>query len=78
MTDETNPEESKEPDPEAAKEPEPEKPDAADPEGNRLVMRVLGWVERIGNKLPDPAFLFLGALVLVWIISAILSGITIS
>ena len=38
--------------------------------------RFLGAVETIGNKLPDPAMLFLGALFLVWLISWLLSGYT--
>ena len=39
-----------------------------------LVQRLLGSVERIGNKLPDPAILFLLSLLLVWVLSALLSG----
>ena len=38
------------------------------------VARVLQWVERIGNRLPDPAALFVIALVAVWIVSWILAG----
>ena len=37
--------------------------------------RTLGAVERIGNRLPDPAMLFVGLLVLVWVLSALLSGL---
>ncbi len=37
--------------------------------------RILGAVERIGNRLPDPAMLFVGLLVIVWLLSALLSGI---
>lgn len=37
--------------------------------------RTLAAVERVGNRLPDPAMLFVGLLVLVWIVSALLSGI---
>ncbi len=33
----------------------------------------LDWVEWLGNKLPDPAMLFLIALLLTWAISAVLS-----
>ena len=36
---------------------------------------LLGWIERIGNKLPDPAILFLLALIVVWILSALLAPI---
>jgi aminobenzoyl-glutamate transport protein len=38
--------------------------------------RVLNWVERVGNKLPDPAVLFLICLIAVWIISALLSDVS--
>jgi aminobenzoyl-glutamate transport protein len=37
--------------------------------------RLLDWIERAGNRLPDPAFLFLGALVLTWIASAALAPV---
>ena len=35
----------------------------------------LAWVERVGNKLPDPAALFLGALFLTWVLSAALAPV---
>ncbi len=38
----------------------------------------LGAVERIGNKLPDPAMLFVGLLVIVWLLSWLLSYFTYS
>lgn len=41
-----------------------------------FVERALGVVERVGNKLPDPAALFLLLLFVVWILSAILSTMT--
>ena len=37
--------------------------------------RLLGGIERIGNKLPDPAMLFLFSLVVVWVLSALMSGV---
>jgi aminobenzoyl-glutamate transport protein len=37
--------------------------------------RALGAVERIGNKLPDPAMLFLALMLVVWVLSWWLSGI---
>ena len=40
-----------------------------------LVNRLLGHVERIGNKLPDPAMLFLFSLIIVWILSALMAGV---
>lgn len=38
--------------------------------------RFLASVETVGNRLPDPAMLFLGALFVVWILSWLLSGHT--
>ena len=43
--------------------------------GGGLVDRALNGIETIGNRLPDPAVLFLLLLVLTWIVSAILSPI---
>lgn len=31
----------------------------------------LGWVERVGNKIPDPFILFLWLIIIVWVASAI-------
>ncbi len=39
-----------------------------------FVYRFLNWVEKVGNKLPDPAVLFLIAMVATWVISWLLSG----
>lgn len=51
------------------------KPDAvlAPPRG--ALTRFLDGVERIGNRLPDPAVLFLLLMLLVWALSALLSGV---
>ncbi|MFC6439114.1 AbgT family transporter [Bowmanella sp. JS7-9] len=38
------------------------------------VTRALDKVEKVGNKLPDPAMIFFFSLVLVWVLSAILSN----
>jgi aminobenzoyl-glutamate transport protein len=38
----------------------------------------LGTVERIGNKLPDPAVLFIALLFIVWVLSWLLSYVTFS
>ena len=38
------------------------------------VARALQWVERVGNRLPDPAALFVVALVVVWVASWLLAG----
>jgi aminobenzoyl-glutamate transport protein len=46
---------------------------SAPPRG--LVYRALDLVERLGNKLPDPAVLFLLLMVVVWAVSAALSGV---
>jgi aminobenzoyl-glutamate transport protein len=40
--------------------------------------RVLDAVERIGNKLPDPAILFVISLLIVWTLSAMLAGVAFS
>jgi len=42
------------------------------------VTRALATVERIGNKLPDPAVLFIGLLFVVWVLSWLLSYLTYS
>ena len=42
---------------------------------NGLVNKLLGHVERIGNKLPDPAILFLVSIFVVWILSALMASI---
>lgn len=43
-----------------------------------LVQRFLNTVERVGNKLPDPAIIFLFALLLIWVLSWLLSGMDFS
>src|SRR5690606_9667552 len=48
--------------------------DEAAPKSNFLT-KALDWIERNGNKLPDPAILFLILMLLVWVFSAILSPI---
>src|SRR5687767_13048371 len=42
----------------------------------RWLDRALNTIERVGNRLPDPAALFLILLIAVWIISALLSGMS--
>ncbi len=39
-----------------------------------LVQRILNGVEVVGNKLPDPALLFVFALLITWVVSAIMNG----
>ena len=41
-----------------------------------LTTRMLATVERVGNKLPDPAVLFIALLFIVWVLSWILSYVT--
>src|SRR5262245_34506150 len=41
----------------------------------RWTERALDWVEWAGNKLPDPAMLFFGALLLTWVASALLAPV---
>lgn len=46
----------------------------AAPDRKRLFDRILDVVEKIGNKLPDPAVLFLLALLITWVCSWLLAG----
>ena len=52
--------------------------DSTDSAGEKksLGNRLLDLVERVGNKLPDPAALFVIALGIVWVVSALLDGHT--
>ena len=49
---------------------EPETPKAGRTE------RALAAVERVGNRLPDPAVLFIALLFIVWILSWMLSALS--
>src|ERR671913_2043044 len=51
---------------------------AANVESTRWIDRALNTIERLGNKLPDPAALFLILLVLVWVLSALLAPVSFS
>jgi aminobenzoyl-glutamate transport protein len=42
----------------------------------RWLDRALNAIERVGNRLPDPAALFLILLIAVWVVSALLAGMT--
>jgi aminobenzoyl-glutamate transport protein len=44
------------------------------PTRSSLGSRLLDLVERVGNKLPDPALLFVYAMLIVWLVSALLDG----
>src|SRR5687768_5072433 len=48
------------------------------PPGKSFSHRVLDDIERLGNKLPDPALLFVFGLVATWLTSKILSGVSFS
>ncbi|MBB3060315.1 AbgT family transporter [Microbulbifer rhizosphaerae] len=43
--------------------------------GNGWVNRALNFIEVVGNRLPDPAVLFLILMVVVWVLSWLLSGV---
>lgn len=43
-----------------------------------FISRLLSVIERVGNKLPDPAILFFLSLAIVWVLSALLSPIEFS
>ena len=45
-------------------------------ENSSFVYRALNAIERVGNKLPDPAILFFVLMLVVWVVSAILSNIS--
>jgi aminobenzoyl-glutamate transport protein len=47
-------------------------------EKQSFVNRALGTVERVGNKLPDPAVLFFYLILIVWVLSALFSATGVS
>ena len=48
---------------------------AADRRPTTTLDRLLNVVERAGNRLPDPAILFVAALFVVWVASALLAPV---
>lgn len=54
------------------------RPDGSARENEDQSGGLLRWIERIGNRLPDPAMLFVLLLGLVWIVSALLAPVTFS
>ena len=53
--------------------------DPSDGGGQRgFVQRMLDTIERVGNKVPHPAIIFLGLVVLVIVLSAILAAFDVS
>jgi len=55
-----------------------QEPAAQNASVNPRIARILDWIERVGNKLPDPAVLFLIALVITWVVSALLAPVSFS
>ncbi len=51
---------------------------SASPTKPTLINRALSGIETVGNKLPDPAMLFLISLFIVWILSALLAPMSFS
>ncbi|AOE49442.1 AbgT family transporter [Kangiella sediminilitoris] len=45
---------------------------------NGVVARFLNTIERVGNKLPDPAIIFLVAMLIIWLLSWLFSGVNFS
>ena len=43
-----------------------------------FITRTLDKIERVGNKLPDPAIIFLISMIIVWVMSALLADINFS
>ncbi|GAA0202720.1 AbgT family transporter [Kangiella japonica] len=43
-----------------------------------VIARFLNGIERVGNKLPDPAIIFLVAMITIWILSWLFSGVDFS
>jgi aminobenzoyl-glutamate transport protein len=54
------------------------KTDATTQRPRTAIDRVLNFIEKAGNKLPDPAVLFVFALLIVWVLSAALAPVQFS
>jgi len=54
----------------------PEEGRAEDEGASSVFARALDWIERAGNKLPDPALLFFFLLIAVWLLSAVMAQFT--
>lgn len=57
-----------------AQSPQPDRSQKEKP--NSLLNRMLDGVEKVGNKLPDPAVMFFGLLIIVWVMSWAMSGVS--
>ncbi len=51
-------------------------PTAEDTSQTGFVNRMLGRIEVIGNKLPDPSMLFLISMLIIWVLSALLAPVS--
>lgn len=51
---------------------------AAAPKGGGFTERALAWVEKAGNRVPDPAILFIGLIVMVIVLSQVLDWANVS
>ena len=51
-------------------------PEESNIQSKTFLVRALDRLERLGNKLPDPAVLFLIGMVATWILSRLLSGVS--
>ncbi len=49
-----------------------------EPPPSNMIDRILGGIEKVGNKLPDPSMLFLISMVIVWILSVFLAPVEFS
>src|SRR6188472_3202736 len=57
---------------------EPSDPDDGSVASRGVVQRFLDGIERVGNKVPHPAIIFLGLCVLVIVLSAVLAAFDVS
>ncbi|MGH9192633.1 MAG: AbgT family transporter [Acidimicrobiales bacterium] len=55
-----------------------EEPDVRPAEGRGFVQRFLDGIERVGNRVPHPAIIFLGLVGLVIVLSAIMAAVDVS
>ena len=66
---------SPEPQPSEAPESDVPKSKSEPPKASGAVERFLSWIERVGNKLPDPAILFAILMLVTWVLSALLAKV---
>ncbi|MDA8018548.1 MAG: AbgT family transporter [Thermoanaerobaculia bacterium] len=61
--------------PSADSSPSADSPSSEPPRASGAVERFLSWIERVGNKLPDPAILFVILMLVTWVLSAVLAPV---